>query len=111
MEVTKSITYLLRGFAVLLKYPNDSKVFYENRIIVLKCILAALGYVLYRPKFFTKNTKSALSPIVFQKDQFVFAETEVYPYKTLNLAAFFLNSHKLIDELIISFWAIILYHK
>jgi hypothetical protein len=59
----------------------------------------------------SKDTKSALIPIINQEDQFSFNQLDIYPYKTLNLGVLFLTSHHLIDELLISLWATILFNK
>ncbi|CAD8068775.1 unnamed protein product [Paramecium sonneborni] len=69
-DIKLKLENIWRGLATLTKYPNDQKQYYENRVLVLSCLLACLEEQLYlqQPK-----SSQALKYLAFEDHAEMFA--------------------------------------
>ncbi|CAD8148342.1 unnamed protein product [Paramecium octaurelia] len=69
-DIKLKLENIWRGLATLTKYPNDQKQYYENRVLVLSCLLACLEEQLYQQK---PNSSESLSYLAFEDHAEMFA--------------------------------------
>ncbi|CAD8154640.1 unnamed protein product [Paramecium pentaurelia] len=69
-DIKLKLENIWRGLATLTKYPNDQKQYYENRVLVLSCLLACLEEQLYLKE---PKSSQALSYLAFEDHVEMFA--------------------------------------